>query len=66
MLLSHDNSVCTVTWLLYDVCCCQQDLVNRGVCTEAEATELVNKKLMPLVGEQQRKFEKMLESFDVS
>ena len=51
---------------VYGVRFCQQDLVNRGICTEAEATELVDKKLIPLVGEQQRKFEKMLESFDVS
>ena len=53
-------------WFLYGVHCCQQDLVNRGICTEAEATELVNNKFMPAVGDQQRKFEKMLESFDVS
>jgi len=40
--------------------------VNRGICTEAEATEFVNKKFMPMIGEQQQKFEKTLESFDVS
>jgi len=44
----------------------QQDLVTRGICTETEATEIVNEKCIPLVGEQQRKFEKTLESFDVS
>lgn len=52
--------------LLCDLSCWQQDLVNRGTCTEAEATEIVNKKCVPIVGEQQRKFEKMLESLDVS
>ena len=41
-------------------------MVNRGVCTEAEATEIANNKYVPLVVEQQRKFESMLESFDVS
>ena len=41
-------------------------MVNRGVCTEAEVTEIVDNKLLPLVAEQQQKFEKELESFDVS
>ena len=44
----------------------QQDLVNRGVCIEAGASEIANNKCIPLVIEQQRKFESMLESFDVS
>ena len=39
--------------------------MKRGACTELEATEVANNKCVPLVVEQQRKFESMLESFDV-
>jgi len=57
----------SISELMYgDLYCFQQGLVSRGICSEAEATDIVNKKCVPVVGEQQRKFEKMLESFDVS
>jgi len=46
--------------------CLQQDLITRGICTEPDAVEIVNKKFIPIVSEQQQKFEKKLESFDVS
>jgi len=58
--------VCVCVCVSHDVFYVQQDLMSRNVCTETEATEIVNKNCIPLVGEQQRKFEKTLESFDVS
>jgi len=44
----------------------QQDLVRHAVCSDEEATEIVNKNCMSVVSQQQLKFEQILESFDVN
>ena len=40
--------------------------MSRGICTDAKAKEVVHEQCLPLVGEQQTKFEKALEEMDVS
>jgi uncharacterized protein Yka (UPF0111/DUF47 family) len=43
----------------------KKELIEKCICaSEAEATELANKRCLPVVGEQQAKFEKTLESLD--
>ena len=44
----------------------QDDLIARGVCSEEIAQKVVNEKCLPVVGERQIYFEKMLETMDVS
>lgn len=46
--------------------CLQKDLVGTGVATETKARETINKLCLPLVGERQAIFEKLLENMDVS
>jgi len=41
-------------------------LVDAGVATETKARETLNKECLPLVGERQAAFEKLLENMDVS
>ncbi|KAI0222949.1 hypothetical protein LSAT2_025799 [Lamellibrachia satsuma] len=44
--------------------CLQKDLVGTGVATETKARETINKLCLPLVGERQAIFEKLLENMD--
>lgn len=44
----------------------QVDLIERGVCTETKAQQVMNEQCLPLVGERQSNFEKHLEEMDVS
>ena len=41
------------------------DLIERGVCTEQKAQQVVQERCLPLVGQQQTAFEKSLEEMDV-
>ncbi len=40
-------------------------MIARGICTEAVAQKVVNDRCLPLVGERQTSFERMLETMDV-
>ena len=44
----------------------QNDLVETGVASETNARDTINKLCLPLVGERQASFEKLLENMDVS